>query len=178
MDERNQVKGVQETAGLGEFGQLFRQHLKEYHHVETDKEFGDDFIKGHLAGRHTLIPVSIFSDKKLSALEAIVKYLRENESLRNADVAQLLGRSPASVWITYRNAAKKLGKKIQVSDSEIFIPTDIIASGRLSVLESVSMHLHETYHLSYRKIGELLQRDERTIWTVCSRARKKGVAAK
>lgn len=178
MDEKNLVKGVQETDGLGDIRQLFRQHLKEHHHVQTGKEFGDDIIKEHLAGRHTIIPISVFSDKSLSALEAIVKYLRENENLRNADVAQILGRNPASVWITYRNAAKKLNKRIQVSDSELFIPTYIIASGRLSVLESISMHLHETYHLSYRKIGELLQRDERTIWTVCSRARKKGVAAR
>ena len=156
-----------------ELAGLFRQHLKEHHNIETEQEFEQLFIKEHLKGKHTIIPISVFSNKRLSALEAIVKYLRENEQLKNSKTALLLGRSPASIWITYRNAAKKHGKKLLLEKSDVFIPTAAIASARLSVLESISHYLHEKYGFSYSRIGRLLNRNERTIWTVCSRARKK-----
>ena len=169
-------KGYREQRDLG---RLFRQHLKEHHHIDAEREFEQVQIRAHLEGEQTLLPVSIFSSRKLSASEAIVKYLRENEGLRNRDVARMLNKSPASVWITYRNAAAKIAKRIVLEKSHVFIPTAAISSSGLSVLESVSMHLHRQYGFSYRRIGELLKRDERTIWTVCSRARKKmGVAAK
>lgn len=152
---------------------LFRKHLQDHHHIETDKEFGPGFVKEHLEGKHILIPVSIFSNNRLSALEVIVKYLRENERLRNNETAKILGRTPASAWITYRNACRKLVKRLAVGKTDIFIPTSVLASGKLSALESISFHLKQTYGFSYRRIGRLLNRDERTIWTVCSRARKK-----
>lgn len=157
---------------------LFRHHLQEHHHVVLKEDVEQELIREHLEGRQTLIPISIFSNKRLSALESIVKYLRENEGMSNADAAQVIGRSQAAVWITYRNASAKLGRRLRIETSDISIPTEVIASGRLSVLESISMHLHQKYCLSYRKIGELLNRDERTIWTVCSRARNKGVEAR
>lgn len=165
---------AQETAGqeVQQIASLFRQHLQEHHHVRSEQEFEPGFVKEHLQGTHTVVPVSIFV-KQLSALEAIVKYLRENESLRNNRVAELLGRTPASVWITYRNANRKMGKRLAADDAELFVPTDVISSGELSVLESIAMYLHEEQGLSYKRVGQVLKRDERTIWTVCSRARKK-----
>lgn len=159
--------------GMNEFRQLFRQHLEEYHHIKTGREFENRLIKGHLKGEHTLIPVSIFLNDGLSTLEAIVKYLRENEGRRNSEIARILGKSPASVWITYRNAMVKSAKLVSVKNSDVFIPTSVISVSGLSVLESVSMYLHEQYGESYHRIGKMLNRNERTIWTVCSRARKK-----
>lgn len=152
---------------------LFKRHLEEQHHVIIGKEFEDEFISQHLLGGNTLVPASIFSNKRLSALEAIVKYLRENESLRNERVATLLGRSQAAVWITYRNATKKLAARFEPESTEFFIPTNMLATGGLSPLESVALYLYEEFGLTYHRIGILLKRDERTIWTVCSRARKK-----
>jgi DNA-directed RNA polymerase specialized sigma24 family protein len=165
---------AQETTGheIQQIAALFRQHLEDHHHIKTDKEFDAGSVREHLEGEHTVLPVSVFGSR-LSALESIVKYLRENEGLRNNQVAALLGRTPASVWITYRNACRKMGKQIVVGDSEVFVPTTVIASKRLSVLEGIALYLHDEYILSYKKIGLLLKRDERTIWTVCNRARKK-----
>ena len=162
-----------------ELRQLFRQHLEQHHHIETGQDFETGLIREHFEEGHILIPVTIFLNNSLSALESIVKYLRENEMLRNSDIARLLRKSPASVWITYRNAMDKLVKHSSVKKSDVFIPTSVISAGGLSVLESVSIYLHEQYGFSYRRIGELLNRDERTIWTVCSRARRKmGVTAR
>lgn len=154
---------------------LFAQHLREHHKIETDQHFEPGFIRGHLKGDHTLIPLSIFS-LKLSSLQTIVKYLRENEGLTNTQTAQILGRSPASVWITYRNACSREPGKLDVSLARISIPTSAIADTRLSVLECIAEYLREQ-GMAYAEIGRALGRDERTIWTVCSRARKKmGVA--
>jgi DNA-binding CsgD family transcriptional regulator len=161
------------TAQLREITVLFRQHLQDHHHIETEKEFEPGFVKEHLEGKHILIPVSIFSNNRLSALETIVKYLRENEQLRNNETAQMLGKAPTSVWITYRNACRKLASRFHVGTTDVFIPTSEVSSYNLSVLESISLYLKLICGFSYRKIGRLLNRDERTIWTVCSRARKK-----
>ena len=156
-----------------DLGMLFRQHLKEHHNIDTEQSFDAQEVKEHLEGEHTLIPITIFSNDGLSALETIVKYLKEEEGLRNSSIARILGRTPASVWITYRNAARKIVDRLPLAVTDIYIPTSVIASGKLSVLESVAQHLHEDLGLSYRKIADLLNRDERTIWTVCYRARKK-----
>ncbi len=125
-----------------------------------------------MQGKHVFIPVSIFSNNRLSCLESIVKYLRENERMSNAETARLLGRAQASVWITYRNAAKKLAKYFVADTPDLMIPTEALSSG-LSALESISLYLNKKYGIGYSKIAKLLNRDQRTIWTVCDRARKK-----
>ncbi len=151
---------------------LFRKHLEEHHHIRTDSEFYSTDLELHLLGTHTMIPLSVLSQTELSSLEAIVKYLREEEGLTNSKVAMLLFRSPASIWITYRNALAKSPKRLTPSESELFIPTGIFV-GKLSVLECIATYLHDDKGFSYKKIAELLKRDARTIWTVHARARRK-----
>ncbi|MBW2965261.1 hypothetical protein KY363_07425 [Candidatus Woesearchaeota archaeon] len=155
-----------------ETADLFRQHLAEHHHVKTDSEFSSEQVRQHLSGTTTVLPVTVFSNTKLSTLEASVKYLRENEGLQNSAVADLLGRSQAAIWITYRNACRKLQGRIDVGESKLFIPTDVLSDEKLSALESISTYLHSLGN-SYRKVGQILKRDERTIWTACERARRK-----
>ncbi|MBU2561230.1 MAG: hypothetical protein KKD17_02950 [Nanoarchaeota archaeon] len=155
---------------------LFRRHLKEQHNIDTEDWFEEGFIKEHLEGKHTLIPASIFSSSAnsgLSTLEIIVKYLRENVRMRNKKVATLLGRTPASVWITYRNASRKSSKRMSAEKTDIFIPTSVVSEKALAVLEGVSLYLHQHYHMRYNEIAKLLDRDQRTIWTACSRAKRK-----
>lgn len=43
----------------------------------------------------------------------------------------------------------------------------------LSFSESLVVYLHELEHLSYAAIAKLVQRDERTIWTLYNRAAAK-----
>ena len=152
--------------------ELFRQHLKEQHNIETDAPLSTEMLRAHIQGKHVFIPVSIFSNNALSCLEATVKYLRENEKLSNNETARLLGRAQTSVWITYRNAAKKLAKQFTPLAQDLLIPTEALSSG-LSALESISFYLNQKYAMSYSRIAKLLNRDQRTIWTVCNRARKK-----
>ena len=151
---------------------MFKKHLKEQHGIDTDRGFSEKEMGKHLEMKEVLLPVSIFSSSGLSALEAIVKFLRENEEVGNAAVAKILGKSPANTWITYRNAVKKNSGKLSVGEVKVFVPTHIFDS-KLSVLESISKYLREEYSLSYAEIGRLLGRNERTIWTVCQRAERK-----
>jgi len=118
------------------------------------------------------IPVSIFS-KKLSCLETIVKYLRENLDLSNKEIAKLIKRSEKTIWQAYNSANKKLPLKFKIEFSKYYIPVSVLSDRKLSVLESIVKYLHEYFELNYSEIARLLYRDNRTIWTVYSRARKK-----
>ena len=53
------------------------------------------------------IPVSIFKDRKLSALEALVSYLKDNFNLRYSEISRLLRRDERNVWTVYNRAMKK-----------------------------------------------------------------------
>ncbi len=161
------------------FQELFLEHLKEHHDIDSSQEFSEEEVRKHLDGEY-MIPISVFSEtlnKGLSPSETVVKFLRENENLSNSSAARLLGKSDANVWITYRNAKKKMKSQIKVNTlmkvnrSEFVVSTEEMRRG-LSVLESVCWYLKQK-GLRYKRIGILLGRDERTVWTVCQRAKKK-----
>ena len=135
------------------------------------KESFDEIIK-KFEEKKIEIPVSIFS-KKLSCLETIVKYLRENLNLSNKEISKLIKRSEKTIWQAYNSARKKYSLKFKVKFSKYYIPVSVLSDRKLSVLESIVKYLHENFELNYSEISRLLQRDSRTIWTVYSRARKK-----
>lgn len=117
------------------------------------------------------VPVSVFRNHKLSALEAVVKHLKENAGLSYKLIAEKLGRNYAPIAITYRNARRKMPSRLDDSSREN-IPLSVFRDKKLSVLESIAWFLKgrgKTYH----DIATLLRRDDRTIWTVCARARRK-----
>ena len=53
------------------------------------------------------IPVSIFSNLKLSILEIIVKYLKEELNLNYHNIAVLLKRDDRTIWTVYNRSLKK-----------------------------------------------------------------------
>jgi len=71
-------------------------------------------------------------------------------------------------WIDLGNFSKSEGSALTIT-----IPVSVIADRSLATLESVVEYLKEVQNLSYHQIAELLQRDDRTVWTVYSRAKKK-----
>lgn len=64
-------------------------------------------------------------------------------------------------------------RKEAFSDTQLLIPTTIFCDRSLSFLESLIEYLKEQLNLSYHEIGKLTNRDERNIWTLYDRARKK-----
>lgn len=53
------------------------------------------------------VPASVFADRKLSVLEAIVSYLRERYKLRYSEIAVLLNRDERNVWGVYQRKLRK-----------------------------------------------------------------------
>ena len=53
------------------------------------------------------IPINLFSDRRLSILESLVKYLREKE-FKNKEIAGLLNQDPRVIGTLYSRVNKKL----------------------------------------------------------------------
>ena len=123
--------------------------------------------------KEIVIPVSIFEAENLSALESICKYLKEELELNYNKIALLLNRNHRTIWTTYNNAAKKRKEKLIAAESKFFIPVSILTDRKLSVLEAIVSYLKDNFNLRYSEIATLLNRDERNVWAVYSRYKKK-----
>ena len=119
------------------------------------------------------IPISIFSNTKLSGLELVCKYLKEELNIHFSEIARLLNRDYRTVWTTYSIASKKHKGALSVPKSMYFFPTLILTDRRLSVLEAIVAYLKDELGLRFTEIAAELHRDQRNVWTVYSRAGKK-----
>ena len=130
-------------------------------------------LLGVSAKEEVKVPLSVFKNQHLGSLETFVKYLRENLLLTFKQIADLTNRNEVALAVSYRNARKKLGKKFAEEASPYSIPVSILKNRHLSVLENITSYLKDTFGLTYHAIAVLLNRDDRTIWTVYQRAKKK-----
>jgi len=252
----------------------FIDQLKKEQKINDDilkKVFSDEILKSDIVKPSPdSLPVYIFDNANLSALEAIVKYFREEMGYSNKKIALALNRNEKTVWATYRNAAKKqperfkepsddsmqknvlpehyfrlhngqqlksfdeLLQSVSLMDDDVFgkyvnnqkndfcnwirdvfldvrmaeklskarkvkdflkiakqqlgikkmvkelktiwIPSNILVAREKSVLESIVDYLKENKNLTLHQIAVLLNRDDRTIWTVQNRAKIKNEA--
>lgn len=118
------------------------------------------------------IPVSAFR-ARLSGLETVVKFLREESKLGFKRIAGLLNRKSNTVWTTYSNAIKKYPQKLDTSDYSHSIPISIFKDRKYSILELIVMHLKEHCDLNIKEIASLLNRNYQTIRTAYSRYKTK-----
>jgi parallel beta-helix repeat protein len=109
-------------------------------------------------GSELFAPLDIFADRRLSILESLVSYLRYN-GFRNKEIAKLINRDERVISNLYSRANKKV--KI-ISYSEVKIPISVFENKK--PLETLCGYLKEQGY-GFREIGELLNRDETTIWT-------------
>ena len=119
------------------------------------------------------IPLSVFDNKELSSLETICKYLKENQNLSYHEIAVLLNRNDRTIWTTYNNSKKKLPVLFPITKSEYYLPISIFKERKLAVLESIAVYLKDSQGLTFHEIAVLLNRNDRTIWTVYNRGKKK-----
>ena len=119
------------------------------------------------------IPVSAFSNGELTALETVCKYLYENIDFTFSQIGRLLSRNPRMIAATYHRANSKFPRKFGLKASPFYIPPSLFENRRLSALENLVVFLKEKHELTFHKIALLLHRDDSTIWTVYSRAKKK-----
>ena len=57
------------------------------------------------------VPVSVFADRRVSAVEALVVHLNEKHDLSFANIGRLLQRSVKTIWTAYTQARKKYAKQ-------------------------------------------------------------------
>ena len=57
--------------------------------------------------------------------------------------------------------------------TSLAIPSYIFRNRDLSVLEAITVYLHDKKGMKYAEIARLLNRNDRTIWTSYQRAKKK-----
>lgn len=117
----------------------------------------------------SLIPISVFSSKKIGCLEALVRYLIDVCGLKKSEAAKLLNRDQRTVWNSYDKARIKSADAIDISNKTISLPLNIFADRNFSVLESIVAFLKEEKGLTDKKISGLLDRSNKTVWTVYSR---------
>jgi DNA-binding CsgD family transcriptional regulator len=115
------------------------------------------------------LPATIFQNK-LAPSQIIIKYFRENLNLNNKKTAFLLNKDPKATWNTYNSIREK--KPIRVKETSILIPLSIFKDKQLSALEALVKFLRGL-GMNYAEIARMLNKDQRTIWTVHFRAKKK-----
>jgi len=120
--------------------------------------------------REEKIPISIFK-KQLGGLEAVVKYLKENLQLTYHEIAELLNRNERTIWTAYNKSKDKMPEKFETEKTDILVPLRIFSTEQ-TALEAVIAYLKEK-QLKNKQIAELLNRDERNIWTIYNLAKSK-----
>lgn len=148
-----------------EFNNLISGFKEKYR--LNDYELIDLILEKKVDGKDS-VPIDIFVSK-LGCLEAAVKYLRENKGLEFKEIAGLVGRSSGVVINSYRKAVKKFSEKF-APKSEILVPVKVFTNKKFSILENLVVYLKDELGFRFRKIGKMIQRNEKTVWTVYKRA--------
>jgi hypothetical protein len=117
------------------------------------------------------IPATIFS-KKLGSLEAITKYMKENLGMNYKEISKELRRDERTIWTAYKKAKEKQPGTLKVKETKINMPVSIFENESLTTLESIIIYLKEK-GFKFSEIAKLLERDQRNIGTIYSRATKK-----
>jgi DNA-directed RNA polymerase specialized sigma24 family protein len=170
MAKISQKKGKSRDFTISELDKDFEKFKKLYE--ELKKKYGAVELISKAEEKEILMPATIFS-KKLSPLEAISKFLRENVGLSIKEIAKPLNRSEKTIWQAYNSSRKKHPKLLKVIETKYFIPISKLANRRYSAFESIVSYLKSKFELSYHEIAVLLNRDDRTIWTLHHRAKAK-----
>ena len=145
--------------------------LKLATRINTYLEKEHTVSKEELYGRQETVPLSIFS-QKLSPLEALVKFLKENKELAYHKIGTTIGRDERGVWVTYRNAKRKMEGQFTIPEQDILIPLTIFTKD-LSILEALVTYLRDKKEMRGSKIASLINKSTSTIWTVYNRAKAK-----
>ena len=140
---------------------ILKKHLLEHHHLSAVQI--NEFVQSEIA-----IPVSCFNEK-LSILESVVKFLKEEQDFNYHKIGLMLERDERNIWTTYANSQKKMKAKLDVSSS-IRIPISEFKNE--AGLFAAVKYLKENLDVTYHKIGVLLSRDERTIWITYNKKSK------
>ena len=128
-------------------------------------------ILGILKEEEINIPANIFL-RKLGVLESLTKYMKENLNMNYKEISEKLNRDERTMWTAYKKATEKQKGPFKIKETGIMIPISIFKNAKLTTLEAIILYL-KGKGLKFSEIAELLERDQRNIWTIYSRAKKK-----
>lgn len=153
---------------------LDKELIKSFSSLNNEEklELLSSLINSMKPGSKDSIPISIFNNEKLSIFEALVKYMRENLKMRFVKIASLIGRSDKTIWITYRKSKEKMPYFFSNLSSELNVPIESFSNSNLTIFESLVLFLKEK-DLTNHEVAVMLHRDDRTIWSIYDRAKKK-----
>ena len=167
-----------EDADIASIISKFKDLSKE-NKIELISHFINELKKLHgvseqdiLAKNEISIPIGVFSNDVLGSLEAIVKYLKENLKIKFSKIAKMLNRSNKTIWATYSKSMKKMPSSFGDISHDIMIPASAISNRSYSTLESVVGFIKDLDY-SNHEAAQMLKLDDRTIWTVYDRVKKK-----
>ena len=146
--------------------------IRVLRNIEQSPELLDKFaelIKS--SAKELSIPDYVFI-KKLTLLGSVVKYLKENTGLSYKKIGDLLKRDQRNIWQAYNLSKRKFPSNFSEKESSIRIPVSAIASEKLSVFEAVTAYL-KGKGLSFHEIASVVNRNEKTVWTVYQRVKRK-----
>lgn len=121
-----------------------------------------------LSNEENTFPIEIFSERKLSLLQAAVKYLKENKNYSNKKIAEALTKDQRSIWLAYSKAKTRKKENFVIKKSESNIPFSIFQN-KDSLLGPLIDYL-KSLGWSNRKIANRLNRSETTISTMYRRS--------
>ena len=117
------------------------------------------------------LPASAFRCR-LSGLEVLTKYLKENQNKSINQISDILSRKRSTIYNTYRIAKRKMPSALNISE-DIIIPFNIFTDRKYSILESIVVYLRDDSHKSFSEISRLIAKKESTLRTVYWRYKKK-----
>jgi hypothetical protein len=148
-----------------ELTRIIIEKLKEKHRINNR-----DLLE-IIGIKEIKIPATVFS-KELGALEAITKYMKENLNMTYKEISCEIKRNEKTIWNVYQKTKKKNPERIKVKETDLHIPIREFENEKLTILESVIIYLKEK-GMKFSEIAKILERDQRNIWTIYSRAIKK-----
>ena len=146
--------------------EIIIEKLKAKYHISRA-----EFLEIIKARESISIPITIFT-KELGALESLTKYMKENLNMSYREISKEIGRDERTIWTSYKKAKEKQKEPIKVKETKIKLPISIFENKELTILESLIVYLKEK-EMKYSEIAEFLERNQRNIWTIYSRAIKK-----
>lgn len=132
------------------------------------------------------IPLSIFTGDKLSPLESISLYMRDELGLPIGQIARRLSRSEPTIRASYRKAKLKQSASLKISSSSklakqktqahegaaLTIPIRLLSDSTLTPLQSAVIHMREFYRMDNPKIASLLNRSPKSISALYIKAKE------
>jgi IS30 family transposase len=130
---------------------------------------------GKEAPSELFIPSTIFCNRSLSFLEALVEYLKEQLNLSYHEIAVSTNRDERNIWTLYHRAAKKRQERKAATRKApvISIPLSVVTDRSVSILEVVVEYLRDKAKLTNHQIATALNRSDKTISTAYIRTKKK-----